>query len=117
MPRLQLGKLQTSGDLTATVAAAAAAEQDQTPTPSPEHVSPVKALTAALPLARPLVPVLALSKLNPAASSSWRSAAPPARIPAANFSALDASLQRSPSKLAYSSSAASSLPSRPSGEY
>ena len=93
VPRLQLGRL-FSGDHAGAAAAAAEAASSRADDAS----------TAEAPPARPALPLLALSKLNPAAGASRKGVVQSSRIPAANFSAMDASLHRSPSKLQYSSS-------------
>lgn len=80
VPRLPLGQLQ-SAQLAADAEAAQAVHE-----PAP----------VALP-GRPVVPLLPLSKLNPAAEAagSRPPAVQAARIPAAHFSAMDASTHRS----------------------
>jgi hypothetical protein len=110
VPKLALGRLQSEeaeGPPPAAAAVARAAAGSASAPADADGASPLRSLRS-LPLARPPVPALPLSKLNPAASMPAARGAT-TRIPAANFSALDASLRRSPTKL--SSAAPSPLPS------
>ncbi|KAL4459030.1 hypothetical protein ABPG75_013895 [Micractinium tetrahymenae] len=85
VPRLQLGRLHST-----TQQAQQGAEEQAATEAEPEPAP-------AAPAARPAVPPLPLSKLNPAAAAggSRQAAVQVARIPAAHFSAMDASTYRS----------------------
>lgn len=110
VPRLPLGRL-LSGDQGAQLPPVAVAADE----------AAISAAEAQPLQSRPTVPRLALSKLNPLAagasgvssqaaagggsgrggsgSGRWRPTAQASRIPAANFSTLDATAQRSPTKM------------------
>ncbi len=109
VPKLPLGRL-LSGDQGAHLPAVAVAADEAAAVAAMQRQP-----------SRPAVPRLALSKLNPLAagasggssqaapaggsgrggsgSGGWRPTAQASRIPAANFSTMDATAQRSPSKL------------------
>lgn len=102
VPKLPLARL-LSGDQGAHLPAVAVAA---------DEAVAADAADAEAQQAQPAVPRLALSKLNPLAvgggsgsgrggsgSGRWRPTAQASRIPAANFSTMDATAQRSPSKL------------------